>query len=177
MNFISNVPQIRLVVDNSYCGVKESSLEEAYLVAVTSIASEPLYFTVHLASGALWQRLPIAALCTKSVVEPLENEQLQPYSCLGGDIQVIQYDHLKDYRVKVPSLNLEGTYLFTVDVAGPGLASDPIQHKTHNIIALDNGQLCAMPNNYLIFKDDYFTSNDAPTPKYSRVDKKYSSGT
>lgn len=174
--FIQNTPQMRLLVNNSYCGVKKPFFEEAYLIAVTSIASESLYFTVHLESGAVWQRLPIEALLHKHKLDKfIKNEELQPYSCLDGDINVIEYNHLKSYQCFVRPLNLYGEYKFTVDVKGSGLASDPVQHKTHNIIALSNGQFGAFPNNMLEFKDNYFT-NSKPTPNYSRVDKRYFPG-
>jgi hypothetical protein len=176
MNFIANSPQIRLLVDNAYCGVAQPLLEEAYLVAVTAIASEPLYFTVHLESGALWQRLPIEALRHKPVVgQPLTTAELQPYSCLKGDIQLIEYTHLKLYEVYIPSLKLYGDYKFTVDVCGSGLASDPVQHKTHNFVALENGQFGAFPNNMLRFNDEYFTIK-GEVPRYSRVNKVYKAG-
>jgi hypothetical protein len=190
MSFIANVPALRLGVLGRYLGVKTLgvgtvTLEMCYLVAVTAEPSGPLWFTVHLESGALWQRLPIEALRATSNLYPVviawaadahKTDELQPYSCLEGDIAVIEYKHLRNYDViaSVGGAEYKGSYLFTVDVLGSGLANDPVQHKTHNIVVLENGQLAALPNNRVRFIDKYFT--DSVQPRYSRVDRKYSAG-
>jgi len=179
--FIANTPVIRVKVYSEFLGKPAGTLEEGYLVAVTSISSRPLFFTVHLESGALWQRLPINAIScerfdAKLTMEPLELEIAQPFSCLEGDINVIEYNHLKNYEVEIKVDNkLEtGYYLFTVDVAGPGLSEDPVQHKSHNVIVLECGRLVAVPNNHCLFKDRYFTKS--LDTSYKRVDKYYVAG-
>lgn len=176
--FIVNTPAIRVKVYSEFLGKPLGSLEEGYLVAVTSIPSKPLFFTVHLESGALWQRLPINALVCERfgatpLAEPLPLEVAQPFSCLEGDINVIEYSHLKNYEVEVKG-DMKGYYLFTVDVAGNGLSEDPVQHKSHNVIVLDCGRLVAVPNNYCLFKDTYFTKD--MNTEYKRVDKYYLAG-
>jgi hypothetical protein len=134
-------------------------------------------FTVHLESGAVWSRLPICAFkcdrygITTKPDEKIHPKDLQPYSCLDGDIQVISHQYLKDYKVlaKIGSSNLQGRYLFTVDYMGMGLSEDPEQFKTHNVIVLDNGSLAALPNNMLKFQDEHFTTNNGLVfPQYKR---------
>lgn len=182
--FIVNVPQIPVLVDKAYLGLDEPGFEAANLVAVTSVPNRPLFFTAHLESGALWQRLPIDALrCLRyEITNPdglLYNlAELQPYSCLHGDINCISLDYLRHYEVKVRIGNdvVGGHYLFTVDVVGHGLAEDPEQHKAHQVCVLENGQLCAVPNNHLIFTDNYHTIQDGQFPKYKRVNKFYLAG-
>lgn len=135
---------------------------EGYLVAVRCVPSRALLFTVHLENGALWSGLPIEALYKDLPEErpvPRSNEILQPWSCLESPVNVIQYRYMKDQEAIVNSPDIQGVnaeYLFTIDYHGEGLAQDPEQHKTHNILRLrDSGQLCAMPNNYLVFQDGY----------------------
>lgn len=183
--FTVNLPSIKVFVDNKFLtDGKQEGFSEAYLVSVTSIPSRPLFFTVHLETGALWSRLPIWAIrCNRYDTEiemkpsELTPEQTQPFSCLEGDIQCVVYDHLRHYRVNVniDSKIHSGFYLFTVDVAGQGLGEDPEQHKTHNVIVLDNGELVAYPNNMCLFLDEYFTSSKE-FPKYRRTNKFYLAG-
>lgn len=179
MTFTVNIDPIRVYVRNSYLGLKDKGMTEAYLIAVTSIPNRPLFFTVHLSTGAVWSRLPITALfCDRfgaNAEDPpleLDMSKAQPFSCLKGDIQYISYTHLKDCDVALRD-DSRGTYLFTIDVMGPGLSEDPVQHKTHNICVLTSGNLIAYPNNYLLFIDKFFTDNTSDFPKYKRVDMYY----
>ena len=60
-----------------------------------------------------------------------------------------------------------GEYEFTIDTAHPDFSvldvnfseHDP-EHKTFNIIALDNGQFAAQPNNRCQFFDNSLVDND-----------------
>lgn len=170
-----NTPTIKIKVDLSYVtDDQQSGLMEAYLVAVRCIKSRPLLFTVHLANGAVYSGLPITAIYASDSTNTTTTtlDMLQPWSCLEAPVSVIQYAHLKDYIVEIPSINMKGIYQFTVDYHGEGLAQDPEQYKTHNIIMLENGNYAAMPNNMCVFKDDYFTEdlniNLKRTTKYYR---------
>lgn len=179
--FTDSTPAIRLYVRNKYLGLTDNDITEAYLLSVTSVANRPLMFTVHLETGALWSRLPITALYMnrylkhETVPTEMSLELAQPFTCLDGSIQVIAHPHLKNYEI-IAKMNNEvstGHYLFTVDVVGDGLAEDPVQFKTHNICVLNNGNLIAYPNNYLLFKDGYFTEKLTEMPAYKRQDVYY----
>lgn len=162
MSFIVNVDPLKVKIKKSflYNDKNKVGFEDAYLIAVKSIPNRCLFFTVHLESGAVFSHVPITEiLCDK--YGPLDPEAyplevLQPYSCLQGEIQVIKYNHLKDCTVKVKERGF-GYYLFTVDYLGEGLSEDPDQYKSHNIIILNNGLLCAVPNNFCLFVDGFFT--------------------
>lgn len=186
--FVQNTPAIKVQVNNKFLNEElKSGYTEGYLISVTSIYGRPLFFTVHLETGALFSRLPITALfCDRFHTlrtKPFQYDLgwLQPYSCLEGDINVIEYAHLKNCQVVGKfgyGSEKEGFYLFTVEVIGKGLTEDPEQHKSHNIIVIEDGQLAALPNNKLLFPDQFFTeidSNDRGDkiwPKYKR-NKKY----
>jgi hypothetical protein len=186
MIFTATTPTLRVRVHNSFLGLFEEGNTEAYLIAVTSIPNGILAFTVHLETGAIWSRLPINALFMRRF-KPDANPSImplnvaQPYSCIEGSIMAIAHPYLKNYEVLVylngdrNSLPRKGHYLFTVDYLGEGLAEDPVQFKTHNICVLDTGELIAYPNNFLLFPDNYFTSNNL-LPEYKRQDKFYLPG-
>ncbi len=160
-----NLPKLKVQVISTYFS-KDSSiyLREGYLVAARCIYGEAIKFTVHLENGALYGGLPIEALVIDGALELLIEDglttvKLQPWSCLESPAQVIMYDYFKNAEIQVnsPDIKETGEYFFTIDYHGEGLARDPEQHKTHNIIRLQNsGRLCAMPNNYLVFTDEFF---------------------
>lgn len=160
-----NLPKLKVQVKSSFVtsNKKEWWLIEGYLVAARCNYGEPILFTIHLQNGALFSGLPIEALsidsCPVQLIDELTTAELQPWSCLESPVQVIQYDYFKNAEVTInsPKIQEVGEYLFSIDYHGEGLARDPEQHKTHNIIRINSsGRLCAMPNNYLIFKDEFF---------------------
>ena len=170
-----NVPPVLVQVNASFISQKTGFIN-AYLVAVRCIKSRPLLFTVHLENGALYAGLPINSLFyPDSSKNPIELEVAQPWSCLEAPANALVLTHVKDYDVQInsPTYKDDGTYLFTIDYSGDGLAQDPEQHKAHNIIATADSSLVAMPNNYCLFKDKYFTGDCAVEPKDLRRQTKY----
>lgn len=178
--FYSDIEPFRVLVRRKYLNPKFDGFEEAYLIGVTALANRPLLFTVHLESGALFSRLPIIALsCTKYGATPTEKEipinLAQPWSAFDASIQVFTYAHLKDCDVqtKLSGREVFGKYLFTIDYNGHGLAEDPTEYKSHNVCVLEDGNLIAYPNNYLLFTDGFFTEING-WPEYRRSDKYWS---
>lgn len=181
--FTVNTSPLKVFVRNSHLmnDASFNGVTEGYLIAVSSLPSRPLLFHVHLSTGALFSRLSIGAiLCNKYVphidltdpknVPPELTPSLsQAYATDEGDCQYIEFAHFKDYRTicRVGTEERRGRYLFTLDYAGSGFVDDPEQYKTHNLIALDDCRLVALPNNYLLFVDDYFAVEKS-FPKYKR---------
>lgn len=143
-----------------------------YVIAARIIKSRPILFTAHLENGAVYSGLPVNAFSSPEVADGKTYllEQSQPWSCLEAPSNALIIEHLKDYEVKViaPEIVKEndgmaesGTYLYTIDYSGEGLAQDPEQYKCHHVIALDKANWVAMPNNYCVFQDRYFTEKDA----------------
>ena len=178
--FTVNIPALKVFVRDSLltANPENKKLTEGYLIAVTSIPYRPLLFTVHLITGAVFSRVPLSALVCKKYNPNMEDppemplEVCQPYVCLEGDIQHISYEYLKDYEVICKlgdKQEYHGRYLFTVDYQSQqGLADDPEQFKTHNIIALDSGQIAALPNNMCLFKDGFFAQGNEWPKEYRR---------
>ena len=66
--------------------------------------------------------------------------------------------------------SLSGEYLFTIDYFGWGtLAETAQEHKSANIIKLDNGCFCAQPNNRILFSDSSLTKPSKPDYKASQI--------
>jgi len=179
--FVTNLPALKVLVSKFYLNGTMGH-EPGYLVAAHCRNNRPILFTVHLESGALFSGLPIEALYSSRFSEAspkavYDTMQLQPFSCLAGPVQCITYDHMKGCggMFKIDGKDMAGHYLFTIDYAGDGLAEDPEQYKTHNIIELVNGHLAALPNNHCLFLDKFFTE-DRGWPKYYRNSSYWSAG-
>jgi hypothetical protein len=178
---LMNCHPLKVKIKNSYIS-NLSGYEEGYLIAVSAIPNQQLTFTVHLQSGALFSSVPIEAiLCEKFGATAseesvqLEGHQLQPWTCLEDPSQLLVYDYLENYDTvcKIEDQHVNGNYIMTISYSGRGLADDPEQSKTHNIIVLENGQLAALPNNYILFKDQFFTTKELEFPKHYRRKSKW----
>lgn len=174
-------PIIKVLVHKSFltAGV-ETEFVDAYLMGIDARPNHHIRFTVYLSSGAVWSGLPIEAVyCDRfnpiNVTAVLETSKLQPFSCLEGPASVITYSLLKNAKLET-SLG-PANYLFTVNYQGEGLAEDPEQYKTHNIVVLTSGQLAALPNNQMRVLDNWFASSQAnATANYKRSNKFYFPG-
>lgn len=166
-----DIPMIHAFVRSEYTtSGQDKDLEECYIFAATCIPSRPPLFTAHLRSGALYSRLPLEAFTTSESILTKPTPELCPWTSIGHKAQAIKHQYLKDYDVELFKLNLKGRYLFTIDYFDGNYSEDPEQHKTHNIIELDDGRLAAMPNNFCIFNDNHFQKKDKLKP-YSRQQK------
>jgi hypothetical protein len=186
---VINLPTIKVLVKRSFLtqdSADEYVFTEAYLVAVAANAGSALMFTVYTADGAIFSDLPIEALlCDRFGINDeidasaYDTPELQPFTSLEGPVSVISYDLMKNARLvaKVAGDKVPAHYLFTLAYSGDGLAEDPEQSKTHNVVVLENGQLAALPNNMCLFIDNWFsTSGGINWPSYKRRHKYYRAG-
>ena len=74
---------------------------------------------------------------------------------------------------------MKGTYLFTIDNYHAHrnepdfyFAESPDEHKSHNIIELENGQIGAYPNNRCRMTDPSLSNHDLKTPDF-KVSTRY----
>jgi len=148
-----------------------SGCEEAYAFAIQSMKGRALGFHVMLKSGAHYRNVPIHAIATepKAAERPLGDCQL--WDCFSNTPLVHVYDYLRDHQCicHTRSGPANGTYLFTVDwlpdsAERPGFVLIPDQNKCAHVIALDDGNLCALPTNRIAWKDSYFIGNN-PAPQ------------
>jgi hypothetical protein len=74
----------------------------------------------------------------------------------------------------------DGYYLFTIDSchSNPNeldttLSETPNEHKSFNIIKMDNGQFAAQPNNRLLFYDQSLTPKGLRIPDFKVSTKEF----
>ena len=152
-------------------------------VSVKSIEAKALYFETLLTDyGALYDKLPISAFVWKTDHgELLPLDVLQLWDCFDYDITVIQKPLLsrceffgKDRRMH------SGEYCFTIDnchrdtsILDTNFSEHDPEHKSFNVIKLDNGQFAAQPNNRVIWRDSSLTPENLLTPDFKVCTQNY----
>ena len=179
----ANIPPI-------YCKIKTEYLYDmdmdkrgeldCVVFGLCSISGRALLFHALLPNGAVYYRLPISAFFQKrfsrSEVPDMSVDQLQLWNCFSYWPSVHVFDFLAGvdgkYRGKDKNF-YPGNYLFTVDWAHPEPnildvehSQIPQEHKCAHILALDNGNFAAQPNNRILWHvNNYTTESDWPDYK------------
>ena len=188
---LANVPPVEVYIrkeflldfqeeDGKLLGVGE--YESGHWITTKSIPNQALYFETFIHRfGALYDKLPIHAFVWRTDVRPeelLPLDWLQLWDCFSYNIAVIHKERLRNARCKVMLKDKSfayGYYLFTIDscASDPGeldvsWAETPNEHKSFNIIKLDNGQFAAQPNNRVLFLHQSQTPSDKLERPYFR---------
>ncbi len=171
----------------------DMGFEPCVIIGVTSIPSRCLHFSILCESGAQWARIPIHKLRWQKPKEqrieflcgdgltranyaipnhPISD--LQCWDCHGWDFSTVQYEYLREmgceYRTPDGRL-IPASYWFTLDHTDNGFSQYPPEHKCYHLLLLEDGsgQIAAMPNNRILWKDDSFVKRDLEKIKTYRV--------
>ena len=86
-----------------------------------------------------------------------------------------------DFGCYTRSWNPKGTYVCTIDnyhqdpdVVDYATSENPAEHKSHNLIELDNGQYALYPNNRLRIFDNSLTPEEPKMPDFKVSTVEYS---
>ena len=148
--------------------------EDCIIFAVASMGGHALLFHAIMENGAIFYRLPISAFIqrgfdVKEVPRPRLDE-LELWNCFSYYPAITSFDILDGQSGKFIGKDKKwhpGSYLFTVDWAHPESnmvntdhSEIPHEHKCAHILALDDGNYAAQPNNRLIWTIPSFTVRD-----------------
>lgn len=138
---------------------------------VASVYGRALGFHVLTENGAVIWRLPIHAFCHRAdaVVRPLD--WLQFWDCFSYDVTCTAFDRLANCRVRVrlrDNSSVGGQYLFTLDWFGNEDSEEAGDggHKCAHVLALDDGNFAAQPNNRVQWFCPAFVTPWKETPDY-----------
>jgi hypothetical protein len=164
------------VVEGIWCSVKahrgEAFRFETYL---------PEY-------GALYDKLPIDAFLWRPVdyligCQMLPLDVLQIWDALSYYVTVVEKPLLKGLRCEFlgkDKVKHAGVYQFTLDTCNPDpripdftFSETVDEHKSYNVITLDNGQIALQPNNRCRFFDPAFNPSEMKFPDFKVATKKY----
>ena len=188
---VVNIPPIEVFIrkeflydftkDNKDKLLGENEYESAHWITSKSIPNQALYFESFVHDfGALYDKLPIHAFVWKTDIDknnlyPLD--WLQLWDCFSYNISVIKKERLRNARCEIimkDKSRAPGYYLFTIDSCSSdpneinvSWSETPNEHKSFNIIKLDNGQFAAQPNNRILWKHQSQTpSTDLKVPYF-----------
>ena len=172
---VANIPPIEVFVkkeflydfqkDKNNTLLGKGEYESAHWITAKSIPNQALYFESFIHDyGALFDKL-----------YPLD--WLQLWDCFSYNISVIKKQRLRNARCEVimkDKSRAPGYYLFTIDSCSSdpnevdvSWSETPNEHKSFNIIKLDNGQFAAQPNNRILWKHQSQTpSTDLKIPYF-----------
>ena len=184
---VANLPPIKVYVKKEYLYDHEKGhgeFVEGVWITVKSIEGRALYFETYLPEyGALYDKLPISAFVNSPDIKlNLELEELELWDAFSYHIAVINKSYMGSMKCKylAPSKKwYYGTYLFTIDschadsnILNVNYSEVPEEHKSFNILELDNGHYAAQPNNRVLFYDKSLTPSKTLQPDF-KVSTKY----
>jgi hypothetical protein len=187
---VSNLPPIQCYIKKEYLYDLEKGFgefEPCVWVSVKSIKGRALYIESLISNyGALFDKLPISAYVWRTDIkedEQLPLDFLEIWDSFSYNISVIEKSTLKGLQCKVfmkDKKMYDGEYMFTIDSChsdpnelNVSLSQKPNEHKSFNIIKLDNGQFAAQPNNRVLFYDQSLTPKGVTIPDFKVSTKEF----
>jgi len=173
----ANIPATYAQVRREYLyDLKEhhGEVEDCFIFGMASISGSAILFHAVMENGAVFYRLPISAFIQRGFdvkkVPRMRLDELELWNCFSYYPSVSTFDILLGQSGKYIGKDKKwyhGTYLFTVDWAHPESnivdtdhSEIPAEHKCAHIMALENGNYAAQPNNRLIWSIPSFTVKD-----------------
>jgi len=192
---VANLPPVKVWVRREYLRDLRDGHGEytpGYWVTCKSLSGRALYFETYLTEyGALYDKLPISAFLAWDSDHPdepvaptpdLPLTDLQFWNGFDTGLVVVEKNLIFNMEFEVMTRDAgiqRGSYLFTIDNYHPHrnepdfyFAEMPDEHKSHNIVELENGQIGAYPNNRCRMVDPSLTNHDLKTPDF-KVSTRY----
>jgi hypothetical protein len=192
VSFVCPLPPIKVLVRPEYLydfqRDKISPLVEGIWCSVKSIKGEAFRFETYLPEfGALYDKLPISAFYWAGHERPgdpdLPLDVLQIWDALSYHVTVVEKPLLKGLRAQFFAKDKQtygGEFMFTLDTCSPDpripdftFSESVDEHKSYNVLKLDNGQFALQPNNRCQFFDPAFNPQDMKQPDFKVATKKY----
>ena len=148
-------------------------------VSAKSIPGRAFYFETYLPEyGALFDKLPISAfLHEKKTPDPdLPLNNLQFWNCMDYGVVAICKQFIGSMDFQILSRDhgtLMGSYICTLDnyhsdtdAVDYSTSETPAEHKSSNLLELENGQFCLYPNNRMRVYDNSLTPQEPLQPDF-----------
>ena len=181
-NLICNLPAVDVWVRKEYLRDHEDGHGEfvkGIWVSAKSLAGRAFYFETYLPEyGALFDKLPISAfLSSPKTPDPdMDLPNLQFWNCMDFGVVCIhkQFIGSMDYEIFTRNHGvMKGYYIATLDnyhinsdEVDWSTSEQPSEHKSHNLIELENGQYGLYPNNRMRVYDNSLTPQEPKMPDF-----------
>jgi hypothetical protein len=185
---ICNLPNQKVYVRNEYLYDHEKGhgeFTEGHWVSAKSLPGRAFYFETFLPEyGALYDKLPISAFVSepKTPTPDMSLENLQFWNCMDYGVTAVykQFIGSMDFEVLTRDHGIiHGGYICTLDnyhasadEVDYSTAEVPEEHKSFNLLELDNGQYCLYPNNRMRVYDNSLTPKEPKMPDF-KVSTRY----
>lgn len=157
---------------------------EGVIISVRCLPGQAALFQVLLNNGVMRDKLPSHALMTidKLPSPDLPFHYLQIWNCFSYNFTITQLSYVYDTKVEVFMKDknwYKGSYYATINWGSNDvntditLAEDPLEHKSHHIILLDNGQIALQPNNRIKWSEPSFVTKPFPEKPDYLVNNEY----
>jgi hypothetical protein len=182
---VHNLPPVHVLVRKEYLYDLEYGHGEytpGMWISVRSVQGKALYFETLLTEyGALYDKLPLSAFVWKTDHGDLPLDTLQLWDCFDYSITVIEKPILSRCEFFGKDRQMHpGEYMFTIDTChsesstlDTNFSEEDPEHKTFNIIKLDNGQFAAQPNNRVIWRDSSLIPEKLIRPDFKVCTQNY----
>ena len=169
-----NIPPIYAQIKREYLyDLKKhhGEVEDCIIFGISSISGMAILWHAIMENGAIFYRLPISAFIQRGfkpeTVPSRRLDELELWNSFSYYPAVTFWDILSSAAGKYIGKDKKwhhGNYLFTIDFAHPESnildtehSEIPHEHKCAHIIALDDGNFAAQPNNRIIWDLPAFT--------------------
>lgn len=185
---ICNLPNQKVYVRNEYLYDHEKGhgeFTEGHWVSAKSLPGRAFYFETFLPEyGALYDKLPISAFVSepKTPTPDMSLENLQFWNCMDYGVTAVykQFIGSMDFEVLTRDHGIiHGGYICTLDnyhasadEVDYSTSEIPEEHKSFNLLELDNGQYCLYPNNRMRVYDNSLTPKEPKMPDF-KVSTRY----
>jgi hypothetical protein len=179
---ICNLPNQKVYVRNEYLYDHEKGhgeFTEGHWVSAKSLPGRAFYFETFLPEyGALYDKLPISAFVSEPKIPTpdMSLENLQFWNCMDYGVTAVykQFIGSMDFEVLTRDHGIiHGGYICTLDnyhasadEVDYSTAEVPEEHKSFNLLELDNGQYCLYPNNRMRVYDNSLTPKEPKMPDF-----------
>ena len=179
---ICNLPSQKIWVRKEYLRDHEDGHGEyvsGVWVSCKSIPGRTFYFETYLPEyGALYDKLPISAFVSEPTTPnpDMDLYNLQFWNCMDYGVVSITKNFIASMDFEVFTRDhglIKGSYISTIDnyhedinTVDYSTSEKPAEHKSHNLLELDNGQFCLYPNNRMRVYDNSLTPDKPLQPDF-----------
>jgi hypothetical protein len=179
---ICNLPAVHVWVRKEFLRDHEDGHGEfvkGVWISCKSMPGRAFYFETYLPDyGAMFDKLPISAFTweNKTPEQDLSLPNLQFWNCMDYGVVAIHKQFISSLTFEVMTRNagtFKGKYVATIDnyhsdinTIDYSTAETPAEHKSHNLIELENGQFGFYPNNRMRIYDNSLTPDKPLMPDF-----------
>ena len=179
---ICNLPAVHVWVRKEFLRDHEDGHGEfvkGVWISCKSMPGRAFYFETYLPDyGAMFDKLPISAFTweKKTPKQDLSLPNLQFWNCMDYGVVAIHKQFISSMTFEVMTRNagtFKGKYVATIDnyhsdinTIDYSTAETPAEHKSHNLIELENGQFGLYPNNRMRIYDNSLTPDKPLMPDF-----------